>query len=191
MSQPATTEIDSPPTGQGVPRGDVPGRVDDIDWAAWQGTDLATLTFIRQDDKVLLIRKKRGLGGGQVNAPGGRLEPGETVEECAIRETREELHVTPLQLDPRGELRFQFLDGYALHVHVYFASAFEGEPQETEEAEPLWTPIDAVPYDEMWFDDRFWLPHALAGHHVDGRFVFDHLEMLDMDLRVRTRHQPS
>lgn len=177
------------PNGQGPPRGDVPERVDAIDWPAWQPQDVATLTFVRRGDEVLLIRKKRGLGAGKVNAPGGRTEGDETIEDCAVREVQEELHVTPTRLDRRGELRFQFLDGYTLHVYVIFASAHDGTPRETDEAEPLWTPIDAVPFDEMWEDDRFWLPHALAGHHVDGRFVFDHHDMVDMDLRVRMRSQ--
>lgn len=179
--------IKAKPNGQGVPRGDVPERVEAIDWSAWRADDVATLTFVRRHDEVLLIRKKRGLGAGKVNAPGGRTEGDETIEECAVRETQEELHVTPKRLDRRGELRFQFLDGYTLHVYVIFASGHDGTPQETEEAEPLWTPIDAVPFEQMWEDDRFWLPHALAGHHVDGRFVFDHHDMVDMDLRVRMR----
>lgn len=181
----------SKPNGQGAPRADVPRRVDDIDWDAWQAQDLATLTFVRRSDdssdEVLLIEKKRGLGAGKVNAPGGRLEGDETIEECAVREVQEELHVTPKRLDRRGQLRFQFLDGYTLHVHVVFAAGHDGTPRETEEAKPRWTSIDAIPFDDMWVDDRFWLPHALAGHHVDGRFVFDHHDMLDMDLRVRMR----
>ncbi|MDA8017014.1 MAG: 8-oxo-dGTP diphosphatase [Thermoanaerobaculia bacterium] len=175
------------PDGQGPPRHDVPDRVENVDWSAWRADDVATLTFVRRSNEVLLIRKKRGLGAGKVNAPGGRVEGEESIEECAVREVEEELHVTPARLDRRGELRFQFLDGYALHVHVIFASDHDGTAQETDEAAPMWTPVDAVPYDEMWADDRFWLPHALAGHHVDGRFIFDHHDMLDMDLRVRMR----
>ena len=52
--------------------------VDAIDWSAWSPVDRATLIFVRQDDQVLLIRKKRGLGAGKINAPGGRIEAGET-----------------------------------------------------------------------------------------------------------------
>jgi hypothetical protein len=28
---------------------------------------------------------------------------------------------------------------------------------------PQWFPIDAIPYDKMWPDDRFWLPLLLQG----------------------------
>ncbi|MEM9057182.1 MAG: NUDIX domain-containing protein, partial [Pseudomonadota bacterium] len=60
-----------------------------IDWAAWTPKDIATLLFVVRGGEVLLIHKKRGLGAGKINGPGGRVEPGETVQECAVREVRE------------------------------------------------------------------------------------------------------
>lgn len=144
-----------------------------IDWASWKAVDLATLCFVLHDGEALLIRKKRGLGAGKINAPGGRLDPGETPVECAVREVQEELHVTPKELAHRGEHRFQFVDGYSLHVHVFTATAFEGVATETDEAIPRWTPVDAIPFDEMWADDRLWIPPMLAGRRFDGRWIFD------------------
>jgi hypothetical protein len=38
---------------------------------------------------------------------------------------------------------------------------------------PLWTPIDAVPFDRMWADDGIWFPHLLSGQPFRGRFLFD------------------
>ena len=83
---------------------------------------------------MLLIRKKRGLGAGKINAPGGKLEPGETAHDAAVRETREEVGVTPLRLEDRGVVRFQFTDGYSLHCAVFVAADFTGELIETPEA---------------------------------------------------------
>jgi 8-oxo-dGTP diphosphatase len=157
-------------------------RLADIDWTQWRARDHATLVFVIEDDRILLIRKKRGLGAGKINGPGGKLEPNETASECARREVEEELCITPLGLEARGELRFQFTDGYSIHVHVFVASAFEGQVQETDEALPLWTPIEAIPYDEMWADDRLWLPGVIAGGQVDGRFVFEDDVLLDHEL---------
>ena len=65
--------------------------VSDIDWDTWQPEEVATLMFIIQGDSVLLIRKKRGLGAGKINGPGGKVEGDETPLDCAIRETEEEL----------------------------------------------------------------------------------------------------
>lgn len=149
------------------------------DWANWSPTERATLLFVIRNEQILLIRKKRGLGAGKVNAPGGRLEPGETALEAAVRETREELCVEALRPELRGELHFQFLDGYALHCSVFVSPDCEGEATETEEAVPLWTPLDAIPYEEMWADDRHWLPGTLAGKSFRAFFTFDGERMLE------------
>lgn len=122
---------------------------------------------------MLLIRKKRGFGAGKINGPGGKIDPGETALDSAIRETFEELLVTPLAPEQMGELFFEFYDGLRLHCAVFVAHDFSGIPTETEEAVPLWTPLDAIPYDEMWADDRDWLPLALRGEKFRACFVFD------------------
>ncbi len=62
----------------------------------------------------------------------------------------------------------RFSDGLVLHCMIYLAHRFEGEPRETAEAVPLWFPVDALPYDEMWEDDRHWLPLLLAGKRFRG-----------------------
>jgi len=157
----------------------VPRRVDDIDWGTWRPADVATLMFVRRADEVLLIRKLRGLGAGKINGPGGRLEAGETPEQAAVRETIEEVCVVPGDLVAHGELRFQFTDGYGLHGHVFVAHSHTGTPAATDEAVPQWYRVDAIPFDEMWADDRLWLPAVLDGHTIDGRFVFDGDTMLD------------
>jgi 8-oxo-dGTP diphosphatase len=147
-------------------------------WAEWQPTERATLCFVVRGGEILLIRKKRGLGAGKVNGPGGRMEPGETPMECAVRETQEELGVTPLDPEWRGELFFQFVDGYGLHCAVFTAGGCEGEAVETDEAIPLWTPVDAIPFHEMWADDIHWLPGVLEGGNFRGYFDFDGETML-------------
>ena len=159
-------------------------KVADIDWRSWRAVDKATLTFVLDEERVLLIRKKRGLGAGKVNGPGGRLEPGEEPLDCAVREVEEELGITPLGLEYRGENLFQFIDGYSIHVYAFVASEYEGEVKETEEATPLWTNVDAIPYDEMWEDDRLWLPHSLGGLTPQGRYIFAGDRMLDWELEV-------
>lgn len=149
-----------------------------MDWSTWQPREHANLCFIVKNGRVLLIRKKRGLGAGKINAPGGKLEPGESALEAAIRETREEIGVTPLALEDRGVVRFQFMDGYSLHCAVFVARDFEGTPVETAEAVPMWFAIPEVPYGEMWEDDRHWLPQVLDGAQINGWFEFDGERML-------------
>jgi len=165
-------------------------RFEDIDWINWTPQEDATLLFVRQADRVLLIRKKRGLGAGKINGPGGRLDDGESPLQCAIREVQEELCVTPIGVEPRGELAFQFVDGYALYVHVFSAIDCEGEPQETDEASPLWFPTDAIPFDQMWADDRLWFPHLLSEQPFRGRFLFDGDALLGYEIALLTQSPP-
>jgi 8-oxo-dGTP diphosphatase len=169
-----------------MPPGQVPRSVDAIDWETWAPTDRATLLFVIRDGEILLIHKKRGLGAGKINGPGGRIDPGESPPECAIREVREELEVTPTGLRECGEHRFQFVDGYSIHVHVFTATGCDGVPRETDEAVPLWAPLDRVPYDEMWEDDRIWLPVLLGGKSFTGWWIFDGETMVDHHLEVTT-----
>ncbi len=151
--------------------------VEQID-ESWVATDTATLLFVLRGDEVLLIRKKRGLGAGKINGPGGKLEKGETPRQCALREVREELCISVLDTTPCGELRFQFTDGYSIHVHVFVSTGFEGEPTETDEAVPIWFKRSEIPYSEMWADDRIWLPRVLDGAKVSGKFVFSNNVMI-------------
>jgi 8-oxo-dGTP diphosphatase len=156
-----------------------------IDWATWQPRQRANLLFIVHAGEILLIRKKRGFGAGKINGPGGKVDPGETPLAAALRETFEELGITVRDAAQHGELHFQFRDGYSLHCAVFLAHDFTGEPRETEEAVPVWTPLDRIPYDEMWADDRYWLPLLLRGAHFTGYFEFDGEELLSREIVVR------
>lgn len=135
----------------------------------------ATLCFIRDNDRLLLIEKKRGVGKGLFNGPGGKIEEGENPKECAIREVREEINVQLPEdaVEKRGDLRFVFGDDPFMHVHVFHADQFHGKPEETAEARPEWFHIDDLPYAEMWPDDRHWLPLLLDGENFEGAFFFD------------------
>lgn len=147
---------------------------------------VANLVFLTRPGEVLLIHKKTGLGAGKINGPGGKLEAGETAYEAAIREVQEELHITPTQLEEMGVLHFDFVDGLKLHCTVFLGSEFEGTPTETREAKPEWFPIDGLPLDRMWADDRHWLPEMLSGQRFQAWFRFDEDEMLSKEVHFET-----
>jgi 8-oxo-dGTP diphosphatase len=159
-----------------------------IDWATWQPSQRATLLFILREEKILLIHKLRGFGAGKINGPGGKIDPGETALDAALRETFEELDIMPLGAEERGQLHLQFRDGYSLHCVVFIAFDFLGEPRATDEAIPLWVALDQIPYERMWADDRHWLPFLIQGAHFDGYFEFDGEQMLEHQLIVQQRN---
>ena len=156
----------------------------DVDWERWTPDVCATLLFVVRDGKILLIHKKRGLGAGKVNGPGGKLDPGELPLAGAIREVQEEIGVTPTGVEQRGEIRFQFTDGLALHGFVFLARGCTGSPRETDEAAPFWTPVDRIPWERMWADDVHWLPSLLAGRKFSGRALFDGDALLDQRFEI-------
>lgn len=133
----------------------------------------ATLCHPVRDGELLLMRKKRGPGAGNLIAPGGKLEGDETPREAAVRETREETGLRVRDLEKRGELDFVFGDEPFMFVHVFLTRSFVGRPRETAEGDPAWYPVDDLPYGEMWPDDRYWLPLLLDGERFRGRFRFD------------------
>jgi len=153
--------------------------VEDVNWDTWSADITATLMFVFRDNEVLLIRKKRGLGKGKINGPGGKLEPGESLLECAIRETKEEVCITPHTISPAGELFFQFVDGLSIHCSVFRSEGYSGQPSETEEANPFWCSLDELPFDEMWEDDVTWFDLLIKKTYFTGNYIFDQERMLD------------
>ncbi|MEL4318815.1 8-oxo-dGTP diphosphatase [Leifsonia sp. YIM 134122] len=133
-------------------------------------TDAAGVT------RVLLGRKKLGLGQGKYVGPGGKLEPGETAAEAIAREVLEEvgLVVDPDSLEQRGLLSYHFpyREAWSQESTVFVCRSWSGEPAASDELDPEWFDLDDVPLDLMWDDARFWLPGVLAGGTVRRSFTF-------------------
>ena len=134
------------------------------------------LTFVLSDEnKLLMIHKKTGQGAGKWNVPGGKVGPGETLVEAAIRETREETGVTPQSLHMAGKLDFRFETGgsWSNDCTVFIATAFAGNlVAETEECTSHWIQVDEIPWDKMWEADRNWAPLVLRGEFFHHRYTF-------------------
>lgn len=139
-------------------------------------TTEATLLTIIKDGRILLLRKASGrFGEGKWNGVGGKIRPDETPEECAVRETLEETGLRIRNLIVHGIVNHYFGDvsDPTWTVHHYSASEFDGEPNESEEGELRWFPLEKIPYDKMWQDDIYWLPHQIEGKRFQGHFYFN------------------
>lgn len=142
-----------------------------------------TLLFLRLDGQILLAMKKRGFGVGKWNGAGGKVEPGETYEQAAVRECQEEIGVTPRSLRKVGELHFFDLPDVEHYCHIYTTTEWEGEPHETEEMQPHWFNEMDIPFSEMWPDDRFWMPLMLEGQLFKGTVTVDNDVVREQDIR--------
>lgn len=138
-----------------------------------------TLLFLLRDNRILLAMKKRGTGQGKWNGVGGKVLAHETIEAATIRECQEEIVVRPLQLQKVAEIDFVIPSrDFHNYTYIYTTTKWKGEPQETEEMAPAWFTLETIPYDQMWADDRFWLPYLLAGRKLRASFVFDDQEQI-------------
>ncbi|CAH0476298.1 unnamed protein product [Peronospora belbahrii] len=160
---------------------------------------LLTLAFLvrngvvpHEERHVLLGLKKRGFGIGKWNGFGGKVERTDTsIASAAVREIQEEanVQVSVEDLESRGVLLFTFeQSNEVMEVHVYVTEKFSGQPSESDEMKPQWYDVSQIPFNTMWADDRFWLPHVLSGKSVQGNFHFaaDEDSLLDYELNVMT-----
>lgn len=148
---------------------------------------ILTLCLATRNGKILLGMKKRGFGMGRWNGFGGKVEPGETIEEGAEREMLEECSVLIERMEQVGIHEFEFASkrGEILEVHVFRVDEFRGEPEETEEMKPEWFAFSDIPYDRMWPDDIHWLPLFLDGKKFRTKFLFGEGDIvLEQDIQV-------
>lgn len=135
----------------------------------------ATLCLLVRDGEILLVMKKRGFGAGKWNGAGGKVKQGESPRSAVLREAREEIcvHIRDENLIDAGYIQFRSgLPDLNWNMHVYRVSAWEGEVAESEEMAPQWFAFKDIPYEKMWPDDTYWMPHFLEGKKFEGEFFF-------------------
>ncbi len=84
--------------------------------------------IIRHDGTVLACQRKRG-GRYELKweFPGGKLEPGETVEQCLERELTEELSIRDVTVDRIEVQASEYADGGWFEVAYCHVAGFSGE----------------------------------------------------------------
>jgi len=138
----------------------------------------AVVAYCINGSQVLLGRRKTSstdLGINNIAGLGGKLEQNEAYTDALIRELNEEVGIIPIKYVDMG--RVVFLNPHNtkwnLAVQIYIVNKWEGDPRESDETEPMWFDIDKIPLDNMFSDNRYWLPQVLTGQKVDGVFMFE------------------
>lgn len=141
--------------------------------------------------------KKTGFGHGKYTGFGGKVEPGESILETSIREMAEEtgVHLKPQAIKYTATLVFDFPNKpeWSQRVHVFRAYIKDELFQESYEMIPKWFPIEAIPYDQMWDDGRYWLPQIIAGKSFQAYFTFgpDNATVVDFKFRPMGKDSPE
>ena len=105
--------------------------------------------LITRGERVLLLRRKNVHGTGTWSTPGGHLEYGESIEDCATRETLEETGLTVTDIHFLALTNDVFTDQKSHYLTVWMrASAEAGEPvlAAPYESDTIgWFPWDGLP----------------------------------------------
>lgn len=126
-----------------------------------------TLCYIEKDGCYLMLRRaasKKDGSAGKYLGVGGKIEQGETVEQCLLRETREETGLSLVSFRQRGVVSF-FSDLYEDEtMYLYTAIQAEGDPPAVcDEGELSYIPKEKVPSLPLWEGDRIFLRPACKG----------------------------
>lgn len=143
-----------------------------------------TLCLLIRGNEILLAMKKRGFGMGKWNGVGGKMDAQKgdrDVFDAVVRETKEEIGVDIINPEKVGVFRFRFpyKSGWDQDVHLFLVRKWKGEPEESEEMAPKWFSQDKLPYDQMWDDDKLWMPRILKGEKLEADFIFREGEIID------------
>ena len=119
-----------------------------------------TLCYIQKDQKWLLlhrVKKDQDANRGKWIGVGGKMEEGESPEDCLMREVKEETGLDLLSYRARGIITF-VSDVYGTeYMHLFTATEFSGELQECSEGVLAWIPAEQLTSLPMWEGDRIFL----------------------------------
>ena len=125
--------------------------------------------IVKEGRELLMALKQEGRGAGNLNAPGGKLEEGESLENSVAREVMEEfaVRVDPSKLEKVAIIHFYFGETPGPEVHVFLTGEWSGQPRESKEmGNPTWYEISDLPWDKMWLADRDWMPVVFSGEKI-------------------------
>ncbi|XP_017755522.1 PREDICTED: 7,8-dihydro-8-oxoguanine triphosphatase-like [Eufriesea mexicana] len=138
-----------------------------------------SLVFVRKETEILLGLKKRGFGKDKWNGFGGKIEPGESIFQGAVRELKEECGLSAQELKKIGILEFQFIrNEILLEVHVFETYKYYGQIMESDEMQPKWYNLKDIPFKQMWPDDEYWFPYMLRGELFKGYFLYQGQDLI-------------
>ena len=138
---------------------------------------LATLCYVRRGGKTLMVhrvKKANDMHQGKWNGLGGKLEPGETPEECARREIQEESGLEVERLELKGLLTFPgFANDEDWYAFVFIAQAEQDDLIDSPEGVLSWVENERLPELELWEGDRIFLPWLDCPEFFSGKFIYE------------------
>lgn len=144
---------------------------------------LATLCYVKHNGKTLMIhrvKKEDDMHKGKWNGLGGKLEEGETPEECVIREVKEEAGLKIENPILKGFLTFpKFSHNEDWYVFVFIAKKFRGELIDSKEGELAWIDDKKLLKLDLWEGDRIFLKWLEKKGFFSGKFMYRNGKLIE------------
>jgi len=144
---------------------------------------LATLCYLKNNDQTLMLYRNKKPGDihkGKWNGLGGKVEAGETPEQCAIREIQEESGLTVIDLKLNGVITFPMFDGVDdWYVFIFTIHESHGFLIDSPEGELAWIPDEKLLELNLWDGDRIFLPWLEQDKFFSAKFVYVAKELID------------
>lgn len=144
---------------------------------------LATLCYVRDRGKTLMIhriKKENDMHQGKWNGLGGKLEPGETPEECAIREVYEESGLVVRNPVLKGLITFPaFSKEEDWYTFLFVITDFEGELIDSPEGVLQWIDDSELLNLNLWEGDRVFLTWLERSGFFSAKFIYEDYEFIE------------
>ena len=124
------------------------------------GPRLTTLCYLERNGAYLILhrtKKEHDENGDKWIGVGGKFEPGESPEECALREVREETGLTMLKPKFRGIVTLVSDEWGVEYMHLFTCTDFTGDLIECDEGDLVWLPKRELLGKKMWAGDKIFL----------------------------------
>ena len=125
-----------------------------------------TLCYIVKGEQVLMlhrVKKKNDLNHDKWIGVGGKFLPGETADQCLLREVREETGLTLTKFSLRAVIRFESDQWESEDMYLYLGEEFTGELIECNEGDLQWVSRDFVSRLPAWEGDKLFLEKLWRG----------------------------
>jgi len=147
---------------------------------------LATLCYLRKNNQTLMlhrVKKENDMHEGKWNGLGGKLEPGESPEECAIREVREESGLDVRNPQLKGVLTFPaFSKNEDWYVFLFVITEFSGTLIDSEEGNLEWIDDDKLFELPLWEGDTIFLKWLDKKPFFSAKFIYKNKKLLDYNV---------
>jgi 8-oxo-dGTP diphosphatase len=128
-------------------------------------------------------KKENDIHEGKWKGLGGKLQDGETPEECAIREIKEECGLNVESLEMKGVLTFPFFNGNdTWYVFLFLINKFSDELIESNEGDLEWIDDNKLFDLNIWEGDKIFMKWLEQDGFFSGKFIYENGKLISHEI---------